>query len=95
MPRLPDPDETLRDLYKNLPQEELLRQGRQRLGNDAAERARRAARMGRVVMWSCILGAALLGAGFICWLLLMAKRTGSSFGEMKNEAMKAYIDPDS
>jgi hypothetical protein len=90
----PDPAELLEALYKDMPREELERQGRGLLTSKVDERARRAARLGRVAMWSTILTAIVLIAGFSMWLLFKAKETGKSFGEMRREAAKAYLDSD-
>jgi hypothetical protein len=90
----PDPQAALQQLYKDLPKEELARQGREFLENKVDAQARRARRIAAIAMWSAILGAIVLGGGFCMWLLFKAKQTGSTFGEMKNEALKAYIDND-
>jgi hypothetical protein len=90
----PNPAELLDQLYKDMPKEELERQGRELLVNKADERARRAARIGRVAMWTAILAAIVLIGGFSLWLLFKAKETGKSFGEMRREAAKAYVDSD-
>jgi hypothetical protein len=90
----PDAAELLDQLYKGMPKEELERQGRELLTGKADERARRAARIGRVAMWTAIVGAIVLAGGFSLWLLFKAKETGKSFGEMRREAAKAYVDSD-
>jgi type VI protein secretion system component VasF len=93
-PRKPSPAEILNDRYQEMAPEELARQGRELLRNDAREGARRAARWGKLVMWTLLGGAVVLVAVFSLWLMSVARKSGSSFAEMKNQAMKAYVDSD-
>lgn len=87
--------QALHDLYKGLPREELLRQGREHLQNHAGARARRGLRLGWVVTWTLIVGSLVVIGVFSIWLLFMAKQSGKSFGDMRRQAISAYATDES
>jgi hypothetical protein len=80
----------LAELYKEMPRDELERQGREHLANDTRQRVKRSVHMGWVVCWTMILGGLILIGMFSLWLLFMAKKNGTSFAHMREQAMSAY-----
>ncbi len=65
-----DPHRQLRELYKNLAREELLRQGREHLASDVAHRAGRARRTAWLIAGTVVatgILAALAAWGYAAW----------------------------
>ena len=92
-PQPPRPD-ALTDFYRGLDRDALTRQGADHLRNRADVRAYRFLHLVRVMAWTVIIAALVLGAGFSGWLLLTAKRSGQTFSEVREQVIRAYDEPD-
>ncbi len=86
----------LSKLYKDMPQDELVRQGRQHLAKDTREKVRRSVHLGwGGVLVVLILGGLILVGVFSLWLLFMAKaKNGTTFAHLREQAMSAYTSDD-
>lgn len=80
----------LHEHYRALPREELERQGRAHLAGDTRQQAHRAVRLGRLVLWTLILGSLVLLGGFALWLLCIARSSGQTFAHVRQQALSAY-----
>ena len=90
MTQEPETPERLTELYKSMPTEELAKQGREHLANDAVTRTRRAAHWMRLVAIAVLGGALVVGSCFIGYALLMAKHSGQDFATVRAAAMSGY-----
>jgi hypothetical protein len=84
------PEERLAELYKNMPADQLVKQGRQHLENRADAALRRHGRLGMLVVWTLIIGALVVIGAFSLWLLFMARSSGASFAQVRQQALSAY-----
>ncbi len=93
-PRAGGEDAPLAKLYKEMPADDLARQGREHLVGNTRERARRHLRLGWLMVWTLAIGALLVIGAFSLWLLFMARSSGTSFSQVRQQAMSAYTNQD-
>lgn len=86
--------DAFKELYDGLDRAQLAKQGAGHLDGRADVRVRRAVGRVRRLAWLVIALAIVLTAGFSLWLLLVARDSGQSLGEVRDQAVKAYLQED-